>query len=410
MHADHVQTLQPAARHPCPGDACCDTPQGRVTLAVVGDVHDQWDEDSEASLISLGADFVIFVGDFGNEDAELVRKIASFPQDKAVVLGNHDAWYSLTPRGRHRAIRVALMSSQLRQMAVPGEAVRDMLCTLGADHVGFAAKRRPDLGLAFVGGRPFSKGGRRWDDIATFYADHFGIGSFEESAHRIVDLVLSQPPELGLVVVAHNGPTGLGDRRHSPCGVDWQLPEEDFGDPDLEEALEMSAALGRPVSLVLFGHMHHTLKGGGMRDMAHVDPKSGTVYLNAAFVPRVKRFPGDLLSPCGGKREGAEAPGRPPMKHEPHAAVRGHHFLLVEMDLGMAVAARHVWVAPPEKKEGKSQEDGCEPPQPRILVEQEVLKSVAAADGGGRVVSCFKGHQSEWEPVVVPDQTPYLGC
>lgn len=36
------------------------------------------------------------------------------------------------------------------------------------------------------------------------------------------------------VVVAHNGPAGLGGRRHCICGVDWTEPEADFGDPDLQ--------------------------------------------------------------------------------------------------------------------------------------------------------------------------------
>jgi hypothetical protein len=44
-----------------------------------------------------------------------------------------------------------------------------------------------------------------------------------------------QPPHPSLpqVLVAHNGPTGLGGRRFSPCGVDWTEPEADHGDPDL---------------------------------------------------------------------------------------------------------------------------------------------------------------------------------
>lgn len=48
------------------------------------------------------------------------------------------------------------------------------------------------------------------------------------------------------VVVAHNGPAGLGARRHSICGVDWMEPEADFGDPDLQAGwgLEGRVALG----------------------------------------------------------------------------------------------------------------------------------------------------------------------
>ena len=61
----------------------------------------------------------------------------------------------------------------------------------------------------------------------------------------------------------------------------------DHGDPDLASALKQASALGRPVPLVVFGHMHHMLKGGKRRrNMVHIDADSGTVFLNCAVVPR----------------------------------------------------------------------------------------------------------------------------
>lgn len=61
----------------------------------------------------------------------------------------------------------------------------------------------------------------------------------------------------------------------------------DHGDPDLASALKQASAEGRPVPLVVFGHMHHMLKGGRRRrNMVHIDADSGTVLLNCAVVPR----------------------------------------------------------------------------------------------------------------------------
>lgn len=61
----------------------------------------------------------------------------------------------------------------------------------------------------------------------------------------------------------------------------------DHGDPDLASALKQASAVGRPVPLVVFGHMHHMLKGGSRRrNMVHIDADSGTVLLNCAVVPR----------------------------------------------------------------------------------------------------------------------------
>jgi uncharacterized protein (TIGR04168 family) len=36
------------------------------------------------------------VGDIGNEAVHLVQQIAALDLPKAVILGNHDAWYSAT--------------------------------------------------------------------------------------------------------------------------------------------------------------------------------------------------------------------------------------------------------------------------------------------------------------------------
>ena len=43
--------------------------------------------------------------------------------------------------------------------------------------------------------------------------------------------------------------------------------------------------------MVVFGHMHERLRGTSvLRDMVAVDAGTGTVYLNAAVVPRVRQM------------------------------------------------------------------------------------------------------------------------
>ncbi len=44
----------------------------------------------------------------------------------------------------------------------------------------------------------------------------------------------SAPPGDALLVVGHNGPTGLGARPYDMCGMDWVAAGGDHGDPDLE--------------------------------------------------------------------------------------------------------------------------------------------------------------------------------
>ena len=45
-------------------------------------------------------------------------------------------------------------------------AIAKQLAALGDDHIGYASKRFPQLGLTLVGARPFSKGGKQWSDVA----------------------------------------------------------------------------------------------------------------------------------------------------------------------------------------------------------------------------------------------------
>lgn len=47
-----------------------------LKIAVVGDIHDQWEVEDGNALKHLGVDLVLFVGDFGNESVEVVRAIA----------------------------------------------------------------------------------------------------------------------------------------------------------------------------------------------------------------------------------------------------------------------------------------------------------------------------------------------
>ena len=53
-----------------------ENPTKPIRIAIVGDVHDQWETDDEVALRHLDVDLVLFVGDFGNEAVELVGRLA----------------------------------------------------------------------------------------------------------------------------------------------------------------------------------------------------------------------------------------------------------------------------------------------------------------------------------------------
>jgi uncharacterized protein (TIGR04168 family) len=247
-----------------------------LKIAVVGDVHDQWQQEDGIALKHLGVDLVLFVGDFGNESVDVVRAIASVDIPKATVLGNHDAWYSATDWGRKKCPYDRTKEDWVQQQ----------LDLLDETHVGYGHLDFPDLSLTVVGGRPFSWGGSEWK-YSDFYQERYGIKSFEESTARIVAEVESAAYRT-IIFVGHNGPTGLGNRPEDPCGKDWNPLGGDFGDPDLAEAISQTLSTGKTVPLIAFGHMHHSLRHTKKIQRKHIfrNP-DGTIYLNAASVPRI---------------------------------------------------------------------------------------------------------------------------
>ncbi|MFB6275411.1 MAG: TIGR04168 family protein [Halothece sp.] len=281
--------------------------QQPYTIAVVGDVHDQWERADNDSLEALGVDLALFVGDFGNEAVPVVQQVANLRLPKAVILGNHDAHYSASKRGRKRCPYDPTQEDRVAQQ----------LNLLGESHVGYNKQDFSRLHLSVVGSRPFSWGGSKWRNRA-FYQQRYGIDGFEASTKRIMEAVKTTAYPTA-IFLAHNGPKGLGGNPHDSCGRDWHPAGGDYGDPDLASAIAQTRQLGKTIPLVTFGHMHHRLRyTNRYQRTAVVKDEQGTVYLNAACVPRIIKTP-------QGKR------------------VR--KFFLVSLRDGFVAQIRLVWVA-----------------------------------------------------------------
>ena len=247
-----------------------------VKIAVVGDVHDQWEPEDALALKHLKVDLVLFVGDFGNESVEIVQAIAALDIPKAVILGNHDAWYTATPWGRKKCPYNRSQEDRVQQQ----------LDLLGAAHVGYSKLDIAKFKLSIVGGRPFSWGGSEWRQGA-FYQERYQVANLEESAARITQAVQDTAYNT-VIFLGHCGPKGLGDRPEDPCGRDWKPLGGDHGDPDLATAIAAAKQAGKTIPLVTFGHMHHRLRHTQTRLRKQIDTNpTGTVYLNAASVPRL---------------------------------------------------------------------------------------------------------------------------
>jgi len=169
------------------------------------------------------------------------------------------------------------------------DRVRLQLESLGEQHVGYKCLDFPSIKLSVVGGRPFSCGGDRLFR-PKLLSKRYGVDDMAGSARKIYDAAAGAPEEHSVILLAHNGPTGLGSRMDDICGRDWVAGAGDHGDPDLEQAIsDLQSETGVSIPLVVFGHMHKSLAyGGGLRKMIAFGTNR-TIYLNGAVVPRVKQ-------------------------------------------------------------------------------------------------------------------------
>ena len=244
------------------------SPKNGATLIVVGDVHRHWRPADHAFLERGDQDLVAFVGDLGDEDAELVQQVAELDVDKVVILGNHDAWQSFTRRR-------------------PTKRLLDSLASLKDDHLAYSVRELPAAGVSLVGARPFSWGGPSLRS-PELYDRLFKVRDMAASAERIL-AAATRAQHRDLIILAHNGPTGLSRDPQDIWGKDFgQQIGGDWGDPDLQMALERIAAAGWRVPCVIAGHMHHrtTQPRGELR--TRFLRRNGTLYVNPAVVPRIR--------------------------------------------------------------------------------------------------------------------------
>ena len=231
-----------------------------LRIAIAGDLHGQWDGLDEEVLAQVKPDALLVVGDLSDGQQAIPKRLSRLALPLACILGNHDT-------GRDAS----------------GRTLQAQLTLLGDLHCGWGLRELRPPGLAVVGARPASAGGGHYLNRAAEAV--FGPVGVEESAERITAAALRADPSIPLVVLAHSGPTGLGSEASDPCGRDWKAPACDWGDQDLALAIDRIRR-SRPLPLVVFGHMHHRLKRGQGERQSFCRDRSGTAYLNTAFVPR----------------------------------------------------------------------------------------------------------------------------
>lgn len=261
-----------------------------MRLAVIGDVHVRFDRADAEALDAEGYDAVLFAGDLAGYShrggLHVARAIATLRTPALVVPGNHDAVLApqmLAEILKHERSIELLATGQRERVEELQRAIAPAV--LGGFSVHPLRARSSGATLECVVARPHSFGGPHLA-FRPYLDARFGVPTMSASAAKLCDLVERTVGD-EILILAHNGPTGLGSTRDAIWGCDFRKGEGDFGDPDLREAIEHARAFGKRVVAVVAGHMHHALRGGGTR--AWQARERETLFVNAAQVPRMRR-------------------------------------------------------------------------------------------------------------------------
>lgn len=253
-----------------------------MKLAVIGDIHGFWDDRDTAYFNRSDYDGLLFVGDLPRITGgdTVARMLSELNKPAWLIPGNHDGVTApqllAELKGWQWLARLGALGMRRRMRRLRRNLGPVRLC--GLEMITLAE----DLGLLVA--RPHAMGPDRFYYRA-FLRKRYGINDFRGSADTLKSLVDMAPRRL--IVLAHNGPAGLGNQPDAPWGCDFSPAHGDFGDPDLREAIDHASASGRQVLAVAAGHMHLTHRTTGARRQAWAR-QDGILYVNAAAVPRIR--------------------------------------------------------------------------------------------------------------------------
>ena len=191
-----------------------------ATIGVIGDVHLHWDDADIAFFNDAGYDLLLFVGDLAGytqvRGLRVARSLRKLEVPAMCIPGNHDGLHAF-----QLGAEIAPRAHRLRDAFCRGQAWRCRSFDRALGHVemlGYTRRRIAPGGvpLNIVVGRPHSIGGRRLACIR-YLEQAYGVDSMDASSAALKKLV-DECDDAPLVFLAHNGPSGLGDRASSIWG------------------------------------------------------------------------------------------------------------------------------------------------------------------------------------------------
>jgi len=264
-----------------------------MRLAIIGDMHMQFDENDVQFFNGSDYGAILLVGDLSSKNPDSMFKLLpllnQLTKPTYFIPGNHDTTGVRQLLGELMQndflIQFGADSQATRMQRLKHELTRPVLCAYSNHNL--------DGGLGIVAARPFSMGSTNGTvNFRPFLEKEYGVATLEQSRDRIKSLIDAiHPPYL---ILAHHGPHGLGKLATDMWGADFLPQETDFGDRDLTEAIAYAVSIQKPPLAVIAGHMHYPTKHGKKPKQWYLR-RDGILYLNAARWPRIFKHEGREL-------------------------------------------------------------------------------------------------------------------
>jgi uncharacterized protein (TIGR04168 family) len=254
-------------------------------IAIVGDMHMQFDEHDVAFFNGSEYDCILFVGDLASTVPDGMFRLLPFLNSLAkpayLIPGNHDTTGARALIGEVTRNQFLINFGAGSQ---PGRFEKLQAGLTGPVLCGYS-RHTLNPALDMVAARPFSMGSTNATvNFRPFLEKEYGVGSLGESVQKLKTLI--DAANFPYLILAHQGPFGLGRLATDMWGADFLPQETDFGDADLADALAYAQQIKKPPLAVIAGHMHYPTKRG-KKPRQWWARKDNILYINAARWPRI---------------------------------------------------------------------------------------------------------------------------
>lgn len=270
-----------------------------MKIAIIGDIHGYWNNDDVSFFNNSEYDFILFTGDLPNlihtKSKTLTKSISKLTIPAFIIAGNHDSvnlFQLIAELKNWNFLKKVLSINQKKKY----ENLQKSLYPAKMDAYNHFSLAKENQKIDLMLGRPLSGGGGALNS-PVLLKKKYSIESLGLSSDKMKALIDISKNGI-LIVLAHNGPFGLGGNPEDIWGNDFNRNPKDLGDPDLENALNYAQTKNFQKIIVIAGHMHHKIhrKNASERSRKKIMRKENIIYLNCAKVPRIKKI--DLAFPA----------------------------------------------------------------------------------------------------------------